>query len=173
MYACALAWWRDDLARARADLEECTQLIESGATEVVYGEVLELLARVNAEAGDLSGGLRALRRSYSDAVARVYRSSIASNLFYLTEMLGLAEIELETVAILHGSVARGPLHAMFPTIAGPEAARNERAIGNARAALGTERFNELSAIGASMNEDECIEFATSVLDRLVDETAGE
>jgi len=88
-------WWRDDVLRARADLEECTRLIEAGATEVVYVEALELLARVKAESGDLLGGLGVLRTSYSDAVDRAYRSNIASTMFYLAEMLGLAGVELE------------------------------------------------------------------------------
>jgi len=60
---------------------------------------------------------------------------------------------------------------VFPLIAGPEAERFERAISNARDALGAERFDELTALGASGREDECIAFTTSMLNALVEQPA--
>jgi tetratricopeptide (TPR) repeat protein len=166
LFANALVWWRDAPERARTSLEECTRLTEAGATEVLYAEALELLARLQAAAGDLDQALRTLRTSFIDAANRSYISSVSSNLCYLAEILGLANTEPELVARVHGMRTHGALKDIFPMIAGEEAERYEQAIANARAAL-DERFDSFVQAGAAMREEECLRFGASELDRLV------
>ncbi len=164
----ASARWIDDPEAARAALEESMALTESGASDVLAGAALALLARLQAEAGDVLGALSLLRSAVSDSAEFASRISISRHLLYVAEVLGSAGIEPEVVGVLEGVVTRSPEMNMV-SAGGRERELHDRAIETACGIVGPERFEELLARGGAMTYEQVVDYALTELDRIVAE----
>ena len=167
-YVWAVARWLDEPEAARAALEESMALTEAGASDVVVADALELLARLQARAGDLLDALTVLRAAVRSTVAVGNRLSLAGHLWYAAEILGGAGIEADVVGILDGVVTRNPGFSML-TVGGRERELHDRALETARAAVDPERFEALLARGGSMTYEEVVSYTESELARIVTE----
>jgi len=167
LYGYAITRWDVDAAGALAAIEECLEVIATGASPVIHADALEILARLQGSAGDVAEALRTALRAITEAEEVGNRPSVASTEWYIAEVLGLAGIELEVATVLHGFTTRGPMATIFPAVAGPEAEIHERAVAAMRNELGTERFEVLAEQGARFTYEESIKYAKSELARIL------
>ena len=167
-FSWAAARWIDDPDGARAALEESMALTERGASDVIAGNVLQLLARLQANAGNLLDALTMQRSAVRGTVAAGNRLSIAGNLLFLAEIVGNAGIEPEVVGVVEGIVTRSATMSMA-VVGGREHEIHDRAIENARRAVGQERFDALLARGGAMSYEEAVQYAVTELDRIIAE----
>ena len=167
-FSWAAARWIDDPDGARAALEESMALTERGASDVIAGNVLQLLARLQANAGNLLDALTMQRSAVRGTVAAGNRLSIAGNLLFLAEIVGNAGIEPEVVGVVEGIVTLSSAMSMA-VVGGREREIHDRAIENARRAVGQERFEALLARGGAMSYEEAVEYAVTELDRIIAE----
>ena len=100
-YIWATAHWMDDPAAARAALEESVALTESGASDVIYGDTQELLARLEFLAGDVSRAAN-LEGALDCSTSVGNRPSVVGHLWYAGEIAGNFGIEAEFTAVTHG-----------------------------------------------------------------------
>jgi len=151
---------------ARAAFEEGLGWVEAGASDVVYPDLLEQLARLECSLGDGERALQTIGRSLRVSSATSYRPGVLGTLWYVAEALGILGREPEVAAVVHGFATRGPDAALVPGVAGHEAELHDRALGVVRDALGDARFDELTRRGASMTFDSAVEFTLAELDRM-------
>jgi predicted ATPase/class 3 adenylate cyclase len=165
----ALPRREDDPQTARAALEEALAWVDAGASDVVYTDLLEQLARVELVLGDGEQALRTIARSLRRSTSTAHRPAVLGSLFYFVEALGLLARDPEVAAVVHGFATEGPDAALVPGVSGHEAELHERALDAIRSDLGETRFDELARRGASMTYDAAVEFTMSELARITAE----
>ena len=168
LYGFALAWWQDDPDQARTAIKESLSLTEIGASDVVYADALELLGRLERASGNIEGALLTIARSLRESTRVGNRPSVISSQWYLAEALGLLEHEVEVGAILHGYSTQGPEAGLMPAVGGREGQLHEQSIDALRAALGAERFEDLSERGAAMNYETAVQYTLGELERITE-----
>jgi predicted ATPase len=168
-YIWATAHWMDDPAAARAALEESVALTESGASDVIYGDTQELLARLEFLAGDVSRALRTIEGALNYSTSVGNRPSVVGHLWYAGEIAGNFGIEAEFTAVTHGICTRNAeMPAMF-LLEGRERDIHESALDHARTALGPDRFEALCEQGGRMSFTEVVDYSRRELDRIIAE----
>ncbi len=166
LFGYALAHWQDEPESARAAVEESLALTEAGASDTVYSDALELLARLERAAGDIERALHTTERSLREAIGVSNRPSVLSSQWYFAEALGLLGRDPEVGAVLHGYTTRGADAPLMPAVRGREAQLHDQSIAAMRSALGGERFEQLAARGAAMDYDTAVEYTMQELERI-------
>ncbi len=92
-FGYAIPRWQDEPDAANAAIEESLRLTEEGASDVVYADTLELLARIEREAGDAERVFRRIARSLRQSIDIGNRLSVTSIQWCLAEALGLLHRE--------------------------------------------------------------------------------
>ncbi|MDQ1435867.1 MAG: hypothetical protein QOF59_2683 [Actinomycetota bacterium] len=167
LYGYAMTRWQDDAPGARVAVEECLAVIGEGASHVILAEALEILFRLHFDAGDVGEAIRTAQRSIVESFEVGNRPSVVSTQWYIAEALGLAGVELEVAAVLHGFSTRNPMASIFPAVAGIEAEIHDRAIAVVRRELGAARFEALAARGARFTYEESVEYTTGEIARML------
>ncbi|HEV2310727.1 MAG TPA: adenylate/guanylate cyclase domain-containing protein [Acidimicrobiia bacterium] len=167
LYLWAAAWWMDEPLRALEALEESAALTRGGASDVVYADTLELLSRLRADDGDLSGSLRAIQAALRETFASGNRLSLTSHAWYLAESLGRLQAHLEIAAVAAGICISDELAPYAPQLGGRERDVHEQSVAATRAALGDEAYDALVAQGQAMGFDDVVTYLSDTLERLV------
>ena len=167
-YVWAATRWLDDPAGALEKLERAAALTDAGASDTVYHDTHELLARLRCEAGDRESALVEIRRALNGSVSVGARPSVSGHLWYAAEILGVFDMEPEVVGVVEGVCTRGSLATVMVAIAGRERHIHDQAIGNARTALGDAAFEGCLVRGGAMTYEQAIEFTRGSLDRILD-----
>src|SRR5581483_10762868 len=95
--------------------EESVALTEAGASDVIYGDTQELLARLEFLAGDVPRALRTIKGALAYSTSVGNRPSVVGHLWYAGEIVGNFGIEAEFIAVTHGICTRNAeMPAMIP-----------------------------------------------------------
>jgi len=164
LYAYAWAWWRTRPGEAQAALEESIALTEQGASDVVYADVLELLAQIRHVRGDTRGGLEAVLVGQAHA-DRVGNRPTALGIIWFAANLLAASGAHDLVATIAGITDQGPLAviAHIGDPAGQTDLDHQHALEAARAALGDDAYQRLADRGANMSYEQMIEWSQQAI----------
>lgn len=165
LYAYAWAWWRTRPEEAQAALEESITLTEQGASDVVYADVLELLAQIRHVLGDTRGGLEAVLAGQAHA-DRVGNRPTALGIIWFAANLLAASGAYDLVATVAGITDQGPLAAIAHVTGDPAGQTNlehQQALEAARVALGDDAYQRLADRGAEMSYEQMIEWAQQAI----------
>jgi hypothetical protein len=165
LYAVGMAYVDEDPKRALDALEESLVLTRAGASDIVFGNVHEVLLRLRMQAGDARGALVAMRASLVQSEAVGNHPAIASTLYYGLDAV-LACGERETAAIMIGITDISGIFVINQS--GADIADHAAASAAVRQAIGEARWTELTARGAAMSNEEVVPFALGVLDDLIE-----
>lgn len=166
-YIWATTHWMDDPRAARAALEESVALTEGGASDVIYGDTQELLARLEYLAGDVPQALRSVKGALVFSTSVGNRPSVVGHLWYAGEIVGNFGIEPGFTAVTHGMCTRNAeLPPMF-LLEGRERDIHESALQYAQDSLGPERFEALCEQGGRMSFPEVVDYSLRELDRII------
>ncbi len=171
LYAYASAWWRDDPDGAAAALEESLNLTEQGASDVVYADAQELIAKIRHALGDTRSGLEAVLAGQAQA-DRVGNRPTAIGILWVATSLLAGSGAYDAVAIASGITEHGSLSSIMNNMVGQWAAEHEGAVEAAKAALGPSRYHELVEQGAAMPYERVIEWTREAITAALDRTAG-
>jgi tetratricopeptide (TPR) repeat protein len=166
LFPNALANMQTDPDHALAAIDESIALTRDGASEVVLGFVLAMRATIRARRGETAGALEDLREA-------IVTASDKGDLIILVTALGrgaeiLARVRAdEPAAVLAGFVG-GPMH-RSDSLPREERVDRDRALEEARAALGTAAYDAAVARGTAMSVEDVSMYAVAEVDRLVAE----
>ena len=167
LYGYAMVRWQDDPEEAKGAIEESLAFAESGASDVVYADSLELLSRIQRESGDLDRALDSMNRSIQESISNGNRQSFLSHGWYLVEILGLSGIEPAVAAVLDGYTSAGPEADLMPAVLGRERQIHDKAVNAVRSALAPDEFEDLFARGAAMSYEDSANYVAAELQRIL------
>jgi hypothetical protein len=173
-YAYAWAWWRSRPEEAQAALEESITLTEQGASDVVYADVLELLAQIRHVLGDTRGGLEAVLAGQAHA-DRVGNRPTALGIIWFAANLLAASGAYDLVATVAGITDQGPLAAIAHVTGDPAGQTNlehQQALDAARVSLGDDAYQRLAHRGATMSYEQMIEWSQQAIRTHIASLAG-
>jgi predicted ATPase/class 3 adenylate cyclase len=153
-----------DAGAALNALEEALELMRGGATNAVMSNTLLAIAQLHAEAGHRGPALRALRDGLEDGIAT---GGVSRTTPLVVEcFFAIAETDPEAAAVLHGAVTAGRFGFVQAMILGrqQDVARQEKAV-DALSVLSADHLHRARDDGASMTEDEVINFASAAIER--------
>jgi predicted ATPase len=165
-YANGMAYAGHDDDRAVASLEESLAAVAGGASDIVYAECLEQLARLRLRVGDVKGCLDAVIEGGRFAAEVGNRHSFVTNLWYALDLL--AELGADEFgAVADGATGQGAaaIPARMP-ITTEHAQGHNDAVATFRDRLGDEVYDELHRRGQAMTYEELVEYATAELEAL-------
>ncbi len=173
LYAYAWAWWRSRPEEALAALEESISLTEQGASDVVYADVLELLAQIRHVLGDTRGGLEAVLTGQAHA-DRVGNRPTALGIIWFAANLLAASGAYDLVATVAGITDQGPLAAIahIGDPAGQTNLEHQQAVEAARGSLGDDAYQRLADRGANMSYEQMIEWSQQAIRTHIASIAG-
>ena len=172
LYGYAMVRWQDDPEEARVAIEQSLACTESGASDVVYADALELLSRIQQESGDVERALHSMHRSISESISNGNRQSVLSHDWYLVEILGLSGMEPAVAAVLDGYTTAGPEADLMPAVLGRERQLHDKAVSAVRSALADDTFEELFDRGAAMSYEDSASYVAAELDRIIGDLAS-
>ena len=149
----------------RAAFEESIAICESGAISGTLAPSLARVAPLRLQAGDIIGALEALRTSTAHCRDTGERLNVVTILDVLKVVLtNLGEMEPAVVAF---GVIRAETFGPLSLVSGLELERNEQHLLIARAALGDAAYEAALAHGASLSDEDALEYALRELDRVL------
>jgi hypothetical protein len=166
LYAYASTWWRDNPQAAHAAIEESFELTEHGASDIVFADAYELLARLRHAVGDTRGGLGAVVEGQRLADDVGNRHTAVSILWFAVELLASCGAH-ELGAICIGISGHGPYASLMNAMVGPEAEGHDAGDEAIRSAIGDVRYEQLVAQGAAMSYEELVDYVARTIGELV------
>jgi predicted ATPase/DNA-binding XRE family transcriptional regulator len=167
-YAAAGAVWLDDPHSALTFVEDSLVLTRVGALDSILGYALSLAAAIRIRGGDLRGALTVL---YEATVQQRGDNQLGLGITLQRGAVVLSRLgEAEAAAILSGAVS-----AHFTVTPASSTANAWLELGEAellaRRALGERAYATALRRGASMNDDEVVDYALAQFGRLIDSPA--
>ena len=166
LWAFGMVLADDDPGAALAALDESIALGREGASHGMLSQALHHAAVVRVRTGDLPGAARDLREGVERSHQLGSRSAFYVSVWSGVEILSALDHWAET-GVFDGIVSTG-LTAEHR--AGDGEARRRAAVAHARAAYGSERYDQAVRTGAAMTYDQAVEHTLRILDDLIAET---
>ena len=166
LWASGMVLADDDPGAALAALDESIALGRAGASLGMLSQALHHAAVVRVRTGDLPGAARDLREGVERSHQLGSRSAFYVSVWSGVEILTALDHWADTGAF-DGIVSTG-LTAEHRAADGE--ARRRAAVARARAAYGSDRYDQAVQTGVAMTYDEAVEHTLRVLDDLIAET---
>src|SRR5262249_9125401 len=147
-------------------LDESLTLTERGASDVVYPEAQQLVARIRYALNDPRGGLAAVLEGQAYAHRIGNRPLAVAFLWWGIEVLARYHAD-EQAALRIGVTEQGPLAPTLVSAPGEYALEIDHAKNATRSALGEDRYDELFRYGGSMTYDDVIDYTQRDLSQLL------
>jgi predicted ATPase/class 3 adenylate cyclase len=165
LFALGYATWRSEPNEALAALDEAIPLMRTCGQTSTLGHTLALAAVVRARRGDAIGALNALREAITESDDLGDRPQVFTALERAVPTL-IAVGDPEPACTLAGFTS-GP-HQALSIVPRSDRDDTQQALDQVRIELGSERFEELVALGTSMTYDQAVRYGVSELDQLLD-----
>jgi predicted ATPase/class 3 adenylate cyclase len=164
LFLSVVTFWRDDPERARPQLEEAIELVESGAaSRPMYPLMLAIESRLCLMSGDGHGAYAALRAAVVEIRRKADQPMLATTLGYAIPVVRDLGAN-ETVAMMGGAAYDGPL-AFLRNVPPPEDRGARDVLDAVRVELGDEVYEAAAARGAAMSSDQISDCLLAELDR--------
>ena len=159
-----VALYDEEFDTALSLAEESMALTDAGSSDVVYGNVLAVIAIIRARTGEDRSAIEYLRRSISHSHSVGDRPILAAPMSLAAVVLGRHE-SYEAAAVIAGSVGEGYFAEFAGGVAEQDVADREAVLERARAQLG-DTFESALRRGTTLGYEEAVAFALSAMDDL-------
>jgi predicted ATPase/class 3 adenylate cyclase len=156
-----VAFFEGDLDLALRLAEESIALTDAGASDVVYGNVLAVVASILASKGDRVAAIEYTGRSISHSHAIGDRPILGGPL-HVAVILLAQSARYEAAVVLEGALVHGYFADVAAPVSAHDTAERQRVVDDARAHLGN-AFEPARRQGATMGYEEAVAFTLSSL----------